>query len=77
MTSIALCTLKCLINGGSGGSEIFVNFNKGGGGVQYKRGRRKKSVNTGIEGKKRHKCLILTQNLKLSKQTRSEASMKR
>ena len=33
----------------------------------------KKSVNIGNEWKKRHKCLILMLNLKVSKQTRREA----
>ena len=34
----------------------------------------KVSVNIGNEWKKRHKCLILMINLKVSKQTRSEAT---
>ena len=78
--------------------EIFIKFNKrgggqnkrgswrsllnlrnggeGGGGGQNKRvGRNFKiSVNISNEWKKRHKCLILMLDLKVSKQTRSEAS---
>ena len=34
----------------------------------------KKFVNIGNEWKKRHKCLVLMLNLKVSKRTRSEAS---
>ena len=34
----------------------------------------KVSVNIGNEWKKRHKCLILMLNIKVSKQTRNEAS---
>ena len=34
----------------------------------------KKSVNIGNERKKLHKCLILTLNLKVSKQTRNDGS---
>ena len=52
----------------NGGLEIFVKFNKQGG------RNFKKSVNIGNERKKRHKCLILILNLKVSKQTRGEAS---
>ena len=52
----------------NGGLEIFVEFNKRGG------RNFKVSVNIGNERKKRHKCLILILNLKVNKQTRSEAS---
>ena len=43
------------INRGSGGSEVFVNFNERG--DQKKLRIRKKSVNIGNERKKRYKCL--------------------
>ena len=58
----------------NGGSETFVKLNKRGG--QNKRRCRnfKISVNIGNEWKKGHKCLILMLNLKVSKQTGSEAS---
>ena len=54
--------------------EIFVKFNKrrikiNGGGRNFKI-----SVNIRNESKKRHKWLILMLSLKVSKQTRSEAS---
>ena len=52
----------------NGGLEIFVEFNKRGG------RNFKVSVNIGNERKKRHKCLVLILNLKVNKQTRSEAS---
>ena len=42
--------------------------------VQNKRGVEKKHVNISNEWKKIHKCLILMLNLKVSKQTRNEAS---
>ena len=48
------------------GVEGFFNFNKQG-------GSRKKSVNIGNEQKKRHRCLILMLNLKVTKQTRRKA----
>ena len=37
----------------------------------------KKNVNVGNEWKKRQKCLILMLNLKVRKQTKSEASKKK
>ena len=44
----------------------------GGGGVKIKVGQNfKKSVNIGNQWKKKHKCLILMLNVKVSKQTRS------
>ena len=48
----------------------------GGGRVQNKEGdwNFKKIVDIGNEWKNRHECLILMLNLKVSKQTRSEAS---
>ena len=50
-----------------GGLEIFVKFNKWGvGGSEFQKIRN--------ESKKRHRCLILMLKLKVSKQTRSEAS---
>ena len=52
----------------NGRLEIFVEFNKRGG------RNFKVSVNIGNERKKRHRCLILILNLKVNKQTRSEAS---
>ena len=62
------------------GSDISNKFNKWGG--QSKQGgggggaesNFKKFLNIGNEWKKCHKCLILMLNLKVSKQTRSEAS---
>ena len=71
-------TLRCLVNGGvkiNGGSETFVKFNERGGQNKREVGRNfKKSVNIGNKWKKRHKCLILMLNLKVSKKTRSEGS---
>ena len=52
------------------GLEIFVKLNKQGKGVRHSN----IFVNVGNERKKRHKCLILMLNLKVSKQTKSEAS---
>ena len=54
-------TLRCPINGR--GVEI------NGGGLEFQ-----KSVNIGYEWKKRHKCLTLMLNLRVSKRTKSEAS---
>ena len=58
--------------------EIFVKIKRAGGwgGVKINGGGRnfKISINIGNEWKKRHECLILMLNLKISKQTRSEAS---
>ena len=52
--------LLYLINGGGQNKWGGLNF--------------KKSVNIGNERKKRHKCLTLMFNIKVSKRTRSEAS---
>ena len=59
---------------GDGGPEIFVKFNKRGGSNKQGDWNFKKSVNIGNQWKKRHKCLILMLNFKVSKQARSEAS---
>ena len=71
-------TLRCLINGGSNkrGLEIFVKFNKQGvkingcgGGVV---GVSKNLLTSVMNEKKKHKCLILMLNYKVSKQARTE-----
>ena len=67
-------TLWCLIHGGAGrmghnkqdGRRSLSNLINGGG------RNFKISVNVGNEWKKRHRCLILMLNLRVSKQTRSE-----
>ena len=78
-------TLRCLINwevkihGSVGDKRFFLNLIKGGvkinkGGGGEGRWNFKKPVNIGNEWKKRRKCLILMLDLKVTKQTRSEAS---
>ena len=63
------------MEGRGGGVVGVINLIKGGvkinvgGGWNFN-----KSVNIGNEWKNRHECLILVLNLKVSKQTRSEAS---
>ena len=62
-----MCVSVCVMGGRRGGSEIFLNFNKrGGGGVNFKK--------SGNELNKRLKCLILMLNLRVSKRTKSENS---
>ena len=58
------------------GDKIFLKFNKRRGQNKQGEGRWnfKKPVNIGNEWKKRRKCLILMLDLKVTKQTRSEAS---
>ena len=68
-----------LINEGGGGlkrtrgTEIFVKFNKPERGGKRGVGISKNPLKS-VMNKKRDKCLILMLNLKVSKQTRSEAS---
>ena len=63
-----------MVGEGEGGLEIFVKFNKQGG--QNKQGGVgiSKNLLMSVMNEKRNKYLILMLNLKVSKQTRTEAS---
>ena len=63
-------TLRCLINEGS---QIFVKFNKRGVKINERGFGISKNPLTWAMNEKRHNCLILMLNLKVSKQT-SEVS---
>ena len=63
-----------MVGEGEGGLEIFVKFNKQGGQNKQRGVGISKNLLMSVMNEKRNKYLILMLNLKVSKQTRTEAS---